>query len=650
MSLSVISMAEPLKEGCIVEHKQKAVFPNLGFSIKCVLRALSCTLSFIVDRNGCTGTDFLLNDKRHRPVGYELKTIIIESILWHWLYTTPLLVVCELILTTKDASIRFTSRSCLPLEAIFAVGWFLKSYWDLGSPLFSPIEQQASQGHSFAIISMVPGSGDNSQQYPPSESSGQQVPAVASAPVGFFTRLLYSESGDNNRNPHQNSHTLGLNCFAHPCYGVCQFRSSEATPGQSAGLAYNTGPTRRTCSDVPLPGNLPVTPDDLIIISGLLSLSSQGLPEENRISFAFTRFTHSMKTLPSGCLASGGGAHCQQALLNHKRKDHTGQRICDLALVDEDGQQKPCGEVCKNTKALAYHKRRLHSGHKTCDVTVIDEDEQPRPCAKVCKNALVLSVHKSKDHSGPKTCDVIVVGEDGQQQPCGVVCECAKILVDHKRVAHSGQQTCDVIVMGEGGQQWACGKVCKNARDLSVHKSRYHTGKKICDETWVGGDGQPRPCGKLCENARRLTNHKRREHSGPKNCDIKVVGEDDQLRPCGAVCKNVQALSCHKSKVHTGQKICDVTVVEEDGKPRLCGRVCRHAQALSDHKRSAHGERKTCDVSVVGEDGQQRLCGLVCKNSRSLTKHKRKHLKRKLVDSAQNDDLGPGSDTHPLIR
>ncbi|WP_257255255.1 MULTISPECIES: hypothetical protein, partial [unclassified Endozoicomonas] len=67
---------------------------------------------------------------------------------------------------------------------------------------------------------------------------------------------------------------------------------------------------------------------------------------------------------------------------------------CDLTVVGEDGQPKPCGKVWKNTQALKDHKRRGHSKQSTCDVTVVRKDGQPRPCGKVCKNARVLSYHK----------------------------------------------------------------------------------------------------------------------------------------------------------------------------------------------------------------------------------------------------------------
>lgn len=41
-----------------------------------------------------------------------------------------------------------------------------------------------------------------------------------------------------------------------------------------------------------------------------------------------------------------------------QRSIHSGQRTCAVTVVKEDGQQQPCGEVCKNAKVLADHKRK----------------------------------------------------------------------------------------------------------------------------------------------------------------------------------------------------------------------------------------------------------------------------------------------------
>ncbi|AMO57991.1 hypothetical protein EZMO1_4063 [Endozoicomonas montiporae CL-33] len=237
-------------------------------------------------------------------------------------------------------------------------------------------------------------------------------------------------------------------------------------------------------------------------------------------------------------------------------------------------------------------KRRDHTGQQTCDVTVVGEDGQQRPCGTVCKNAQDLLNHKRIDHTGQQTCDV----EDDQQQPCGTACKNAKALSDYKRQYQPGQQTCDVTVVGEDGQQRPCGTVFNNAQHMLNHRRQYHPGQQTCDVTVVGEDGQQRPCGTVCKNAQALSYHKRRDHTGPQTCDVTVVGRDGQQRPCGTVCKNALDLCTHKSQYHTGQQICDVTVVWEDGQQRPCGTVCKNAKALSYHKRK-HRKRKNGDLS-----------------------------------------------------
>ncbi|WP_257253164.1 hypothetical protein, partial [Endozoicomonas sp. SESOKO3] len=87
---------------------------------------------------------------------------------------------------------------------------------------------------------------------------------------------------------------------------------------------------------------------------------------------------------------------------------------------------------CKSARSLADHKRREHSGQQICDRIVVGKDGQQRPCAKVCRSSKVLSDHRRKDHSGRQTCYVTVVGLDGQQRPCGAVCKNARALTEHK--------------------------------------------------------------------------------------------------------------------------------------------------------------------------------------------------------------------------
>lgn len=628
--LSVTSQAEPLRERFIVELQQNSIFPNQIFSIKPVLSALACNPPDIADKGGYAGSYSLPDEKPRRPEHYGVKTPLIESIVWQLFYATQMLVGgYELILTTKVGYLFSKPYSWLPPEVVVAVCWLVKSYWNPSSPSFNPIAQQEANStlkQGFITITMVPGS-EHNQPHPLSESSDGHTSGATNQLTGTFTSPLYSTFGGGNRGPQQLLHTLGLNCFVHPCRGVCIFRSSTysrvpdewpynsaenstvhtgTTPGQSshphmanglcvhctghfdaenarfsiiAGAVYATDPAGPVNDDVTMPQNLLVTSDDWIIINGLLKLHDHTHPGETGIF----------------CSPS----HDQQALSNHKRRDRTGQQTCDETVVGKYGQQRPCGTVCKNTQTLSFHKIREHSGQKTCDETVVGAYSQLRPCGKLYRNAKALSEHKRKIHSGQKVCYITVIAEDGQPRQCSAVCKNAKGLTDHKRKVHSGQQTCNVTVIGEDGQQRPCGTVCESALDLSAHKSREHSGQQICYMT--------------------------------------VVGEDSQLRPCGTVCKNAQVLSSHKSREHSGQKTCEETVVREDGQLRPCGKVFKNARARSDHKRTDHTGQQICDVAVVGEGGRLRPCGKTYKNVRTLTDHKRNHRKRKHFDVNQDD-------------
>ncbi|WP_257292910.1 hypothetical protein [Endozoicomonas sp. ONNA1] len=704
--MSIFSQAKALTRRFVVEFGQKSDFPNQSFSIK---RAPH-TFSDIVDTNGYAGSDSLADKKRHSVCNYGVKTTIIESSSWQWLYATHLLVGYEFIPTTKDTPFGSLLYSWLPVEVVAVVARLLKSYWKPNSPLFFSIEPQkvtsmlTKRGYPFAITTMMHGSGGSSLQYPTSQSSGHQASAATTHSSSSFTSLLYSDSGSGNGDTEQYSHTLGLNCFIHPCYGVCQLRPSGATSRQSSrshsvnehclssinhfdfGNATHSMSAEPACAnalegrfndDVQVPGKLSANADDWVIIDGLLSLSNHCLPEENGISCTAPNLTDPTETPFSGCLPSGGAAHHQQALTNqrdyiaqktcdmtvvgkdgqqqscgkvcrsikalsdHKGKIHSGQQTCGVTIVREDSQQQPCGTVCKNVQALLNHKRIAHSGQQTCEVKVVAENGQLLPCGKVCKNTIALVSHRRRTHSGQRVCGVTLVGEGGRKRPCGWVCQSAQALSQHKSGYHSGQKTCNAMVVGENGQQRPCGTFFRNARALLNHKRRCHTGKKVCDVTVVGEDGQPWPCGKLSKNALALSVHKSKAHSGQKTCEVTMVGEDGQLRPCGKLCKNAGSLTDHKRRHHSEPQTCEMTVVAEDGQSRPCGKACISARALSSHKRVEHTVQQACDEIVIGEDGQQRPCGRICKNAESVSEHKRKHRKRKPADLNQSDDPGP---------
>ncbi|WP_257288518.1 hypothetical protein [Endozoicomonas sp. SESOKO2] len=498
--LSVVCQAKPWTERFIVEPEHKAVFTDQSFSIKDVQHTLPVNPSDIVDTNGCAAQDLPPDDQSF----YGIKATIIESISWRSIYTTHLLLGYELPLNIEEAPLSNTLHSWLPLEVVIAVGWFLKSYWLLYSSSFNTIKQKEAtskltQGdHLFATIIMVPGSGHNQQPYPLSESSDEQVSGVTTQLAGTVSRSLHSDSGGGNRGPQQPPHTLGLNCFVFPCRGVCIFRSSsnsrwpakwplnseESSAGNlansiSSGTVYATdsaGPNYATT----MQRNLPITPEDWIIIDGLLNLRSCNLPEAIWISCSATHFERPVATSTPGYLPSEGPGHYQQAHSNQKRRDHTGPQTCDANVIGKNGQPRPCGRTCKSPHALSDHKNKYHSGQKICQTTTVGEDGQPRPCGKICKNTQVLSDHRRRDHSGQKSCDRTVFGKDGRPQPCGKIYKNAKALSDHKRKSHSGQKICDVTVVSDVGQLRPCGVVCISSQALFNHK-RSHRKRKLVD-------------------------------------------------------------------------------------------------------------------------------------------------------------------------
>ncbi|WOG26972.1 hypothetical protein [Endozoicomonas sp. 8E] len=670
-SLFAIGQANPLTRYFIVEFQQVSGFPNQSFSIKQDRCSLSGSPSVIADTSACTGQDLPPYYKRQKPIRFEVNAAFIESISLRLLCLRNLLVAFELILTSRDAPLSFAPYSWLPIETIVAFGWLLKSYWKPDSTLLNLIRQQEmSQDHPFVITAMMPGSGNNQQQSQPSGSSGLQTSAATIQPQGYSTSLLHSGFNKGNENPQQqHRHTLGLDCFVHPCYGICKFRppsesvasSTEATPGQNScprlanrySYLYirHSDPAKETSNDSPA--------IRLQYVSGQLSRAHgiDGNPANSCNSIGFAPDSTGAVTTDIAALAEqttcnatvimkdGHLRQCTKAfksaqtLSNHKKRIHTGQKNCEVTVVGENGQQQPCGVVCKNDQSLASHKSKYHRGPKTCDLTETDEDGLQRRCGKVCKNAEALSSHKRRHHTALKTCDVFLIGKDGQQRPCGTICMNPQALWYHKRRTHTGQQTCDVITVGKDGQQQACGKVYKNIQTLSDHKRKYHTRQRTCNLAVVGDDGRQRPCEQVCKNSGFLSVHKRRYHTEQKICGLPKVGKDGQQRPCRKICMNAQIFSEHKSKVHSGQKTCGLAVVGKDSNPQPCGKLCKNARALSDHKRRKHTGQQTCNLILVDEDGQQRPCGRVCKNTRVLSDHKRTHRKRKSVDVNMNNEL-----------
>ncbi len=664
MPLSVLCQAEPSTGHLKIDHEQGAGSQQKNFVMKSGRRRFSENPSDISETKAYSGSDFPPDDNRHNPCVYGVTITTIESFSWQWLYATNLALAYELIPTIKDKPLSYNPYLWLPLKVI--VGWLLGSYWTPDSPLFKLIELQSAsmlrQGDKpFVTITTMFGSGHNPPQYPSSEPSGQQAPKATTHPSGYSTHPVYSDSGNGNEDPEQDSHTLGLNCFVHPCRGFCRLRTStdstepnewplnsrenstaptKTAPGQSSHPHLTDGhclscvsgfaswqpfqPETHQPDDAGMPGNLSATADDLIIINGLLNLRRHRPPGETITSFTIKHLPSPMAT--SETQQTRGSSQLSRTRLSQtgtkQARDHSKQRTCDVTIVGENGQQRPCGKASMNAHSLSSHKSRYHSGQKACDMMVIGEDDQDRPCGKICMNTQALIAHKRKSHNVLRTCNKIVFGQDGQQRPCGTICNEAQALADHKKRYHSRRQTCDLNVVGQDGQLKPCGVICKNAATLSAHKSTMHMGQRACQLTVVGEDGQQRPCGKVCKNARALKYHRRKEHTGQQTCSMTVVAESGQQQPCGKICKSVQALSTHKRIVHTGQQTCDLTVVGNNGQQWRCGKVLNNAQALCDHKRRHHSGQKICEATLVGQDGQLRPCGSVCKNARALSSHK----------------------------
>ncbi|WOG26971.1 hypothetical protein [Endozoicomonas sp. 8E] len=624
-SLFAIGQADPLTRRFIFESQQDSGFPiNKD-------RRLSGNPSVIADTSRYTGQYLPSYYKRQKH--YEVKVTFIESISRQLLYATNLLVAFEVILTSRDAHLSSAPYSWLPVETIVAFGWILKSYWNPDSALLNLIRQQEiSQDPPFVITTMMPGSGNNQQQGQPSGSSGLQTPAAPGHPIGYFTSLLYSESGEGNRNPQQQQHTLGLDCFVDPCYGVCKFRSpfesmtnlAEATPEQNS-CTYVANTHYYLCIRHSDPINETSNDSPAITLQCLSCELSRA---------------HGIDGNPTNSCNSEGVASNSTGAGTTDIRASAEQATCSAIVVGEDDHLQQSGKAFQSAKALSNQKRRIHTRQKNCEVTAVRENSQQQPCGVVCKNDKSSAPHKSKYPCGLKTCDVTVVGDDGQQRPCGKVCKNSGFLSDHKVRCHTGPQNCDVTVVGQNGQPRPCGTVCQNVKALLTHKCRYHSGQKTCAATVIGKDGQQQPCGKVCKNASNLLSHKIRKHSEQKTCNVAVVGENGQQRPCGTICKNAGILSDHKKRKHTPQRTCDVEIVGKHGQPQPCGMFCKNSHALWAHKSRAHGEQQTCDVIVTGKDAQQRRCGKVFKNNLTLSEHKRKyHLKRKSVDVEQDGDL-----------
>ncbi|WP_257255387.1 hypothetical protein [Endozoicomonas sp. SESOKO3] len=648
--LSVICQAEVLTERYIVMPEQKTTSPNQSFSIKYGRYTLSDRASDITDTNGYSESGSPTDDKRQRACDYRTKTPPIESISWQWLCATDLLFAYELILPPRDGPLCATPYSWVPLQAVVTVSWLLKNYWNSDSPLFNPTEQlsltdrqEMSQNQPFAGIILMPGSGQARASGQPSESSDRGAPkAISHLTVSFTSPTDFGSSGGNSGPlPHQ--HTLDINCFVHPCHGVCSFRLSfDSNEPAEWPLNYGQSSCPHLASGycfscmghyAPLLNarSQPYPSLDLPDIQFQCNSREVSEPQPYGIDVNRDNSCHSVDRVPSESMRAG----------DPFTTDANRQKTCKVIVIWEDGQPRPCGKICRSAQILSVHKSRYHTGQKTCEVSVIGEDGKPRPCGKICRNGQVLTDHKRNEHSGQQTCGVTVIGKDGQQRPCRTTCKNAKALSNHKTRIHSRQKACDVNVVGEDGQQQPCGKLCQNNGDLINHKRNVHSGRRTCDVAVVEESGQLRPCGTVCKSAKSLSNHKRNVHSGQRTCQVTVVGEDGRQRSCGKVCKGVQALYNHKTRDHSKQKTCNITLAGEKAQQRPYGKICKNARALTDHKSSDHRGQQTCDVTLVGKDDQPRPCRKQCIDAQVLWDRKRAHRKRKSSDLDRNDNSSP---------
>ncbi|WOG26885.1 hypothetical protein [Endozoicomonas sp. 8E] len=688
--MSVICQAGSLTRRFIVELEQDTGSPKQNFSIKHDWRTLSGNLSDIAYINDYVEPDLVTDKKRHRSHDYGIEKTIIESISWQWLYAGNLLIAYELFVTTKVGPRIATLYLWLPLEVLVAVVWFLKNYWNPDKRLFGTIEQQVTSimtegNHPFATITAVFGSGENSPQYQSSESSSQPASKATLLPISSIIRPLNNDYSGGNGGDQQHLHTLGLNCFIHPCHGFCQLHplseSSEPAEwplntlknscvhlatGHCSSCMRNFDPanamesgqnplckTFNDFSDIQLPfdsdsqfygidddltdliqnaiGATESLDSDVPMLGHLFAITEDfsvinGSLDLQRLlkedEIAFTlKHSETQQTTSRSSRLDQSQPHFSRTGAAQAKAD-SDQKNCEVIEAGKDGQQHPCRKAFKSPGVLRNHKDN-HTGQKVCDLTEVGKDGQKRPCGKFCKNARALTAHKNKYHSGQKTCEVIIYGEDDEQRPCGKICKNSVALTDHKSKYHSGQRVCEVILFGDDGQQRTCGKICKNSIALTDHKSKYHRGQRVCKVIVVGSDGWQRPCGKLCKNVQALFNHIRGEHSGPQTCELITFGDDGLQRPCGKVCKSAGAMSDHKSKYHSGQRFCEVTVFGEDGQQRPCGKVCKNSVSLTDHKSKCHGRQRVCKEVVVGNDGRQRPCGKLCKSAKALSNHRR---------------------------
>ncbi|WP_422474041.1 hypothetical protein [Endozoicomonas sp. ALB032] len=363
--LSVTCRAQALTERYIVELQQNTDSPDKSFSNQQHYpRTLPKNPSIITKINNYEGSDSPANNIPPGPCGYGLHTAIIESISWHVLYATHALVAYDLTLTTKDVYINSNTYSWLPF---IVVGLLLSSYWNPDSPMFNPVgQQELSQDYPFVINTMMLSPGDNQQQGQLSESSTQQASGTTTRLRGIISSRQHSDSGGGDGEPQQNQHTLGLNCFANNCNGVCKFRQSGARPKTRSRLYRNSEPQSLPSEKVGFSFSLTQT------LSPSPGASSETQPITTQTT-ELSQLDHSRRESPQEARAS----------ITPPPVSRLWKRFC-AAL----GRNQPDFSQTGTVKAASGNQKRYRTEPETCD---LPEDQRPRPCRRLCKNARQLS-------------------------------------------------------------------------------------------------------------------------------------------------------------------------------------------------------------------------------------------------------------------
>ncbi|WP_422132379.1 hypothetical protein [Endozoicomonas sp. ALD040] len=671
LSCFVVCQADPWTEPFIIRFEQNKGSPLRNFSIKLDRQTLPGSPSDIAHTNGFTESDSLPDEKRQRPGDYGVKKAIIESISWQCLHASHLLVGYQLILTNKNTPSDSISYSWLPAEVVVAIDWLLKSYWNRDSPLLNPFEQQEAtcmltqRYQPFSAITMTFGSRDNQQQYQLSESSEQPASQASHQSTGDLNSLQYSNSGDGNKSPEQNLHSLGLNCFVHPCRGVCKLQQStdskeraelhfgetsapiktsdamtekqaaepEAIPGQRL---FTHLENRHYLSCIGHSDSVKATHSEQKSLFKLWNDFSDIYPpfysdqlfepQPHDINGHLANSINSLDGVASDGVASDGvasdGVASDGVVLDEFTSDEAALEGASFDEVSIDSMGTVAAFSTFPAGSL-NHEMSISGNWSsiTNEFSVIDSPFGPDRFLE--ENILPPTFIKFSPLKGASETQQNTTESSHSVQSQPHLSWTGVEGADNKSKINTGQKTCNVNVVGEDGKQRPCGSVFKNAKSLSSHKHRYHTEQRICNLTVISKKGQKQPCGKICKNTGSLLDHKNRVHSGQQTCGLTLVREDGQSQPCGVVLKNANALANHKKRDHTGQQICHAIVTGKDGQQRSCGKTCKNVKAFYIHKSNYHGGQQACGLTAVSEDGQQRPCGIVCKNPHALAVHKR---------------------------